>query len=193
MNYLYVPSPILSALRAANFEGRDFFDVSKLLNTLSPEDVSFYFFCNLQPNLVIPEDITLSFRNPLIYGGLTDVEKKESERGNVTAPWDAIEDERIRKEVSRVINDYCVEGTAPQLDLGGLELTSEILWVEGAYVLLFTHVPIADTEISELRRTKMLYNRVMTQLTQFQKPEELAKLPILAGYLRTSELLLKTV
>lgn len=193
MKSVYVPSAILNALRAAGFEGRDFFDVNKLLNTLSPEDVSFYCFVNLVPTVVMPEDVALSFPNAFTYGGLTEVEAKTAATDAVSAPWDRIEDERTRKEVGRLVNDYCVENTAPQLDLGGNELSSEILWVEGAQLLLFTHVPIADSALTELQRSKLLYNRVMTQLTQFNKPEVLAELPIFAGYLRSSELLLKTV
>lgn len=193
MKSVYVPPQILTALRASGFQGRDFFDVNKLLNTLSPEDVSFYFFVNLRPVTVMPEDIALSFGNALIYGGVTPSEHQLSLTKVVEIPWEQIDDEHIRKEVARKINDYCVEDKVPQHDIAGCELTSEILWVEGGEVLLFTHVPIADTSLSELRRSKSLYNRVLTQLSQFHKNDELAKLPIFAGYLRSSELLLKTV
>lgn len=193
MKSVYVPSSLLTVLRNAGFTGRDFFDVNKLLNTLSPEDVSFYFFVNLCPKTVMPEDIHLSFTNALIYGGITELERVAAASSEVVAPWDKIEDERIRKEVGRKINDYCVDESAPQLNIVGCELTSEILWVEGGQLLLFTHAPYADPEVTDLRRQKALYNRVMTQMTQFDKVEVLAKLPIFAGYLRASELLIKTV
>ena len=193
MRKVYVPTPILNALRAGGFEGRDYFDITRLLNILSPEDVAFYYFTNLCPQLLIPEDINLSFPNALIYGGVTELEIQRANREVVVAPWDVIEDEHIRKEVARLINDYCVNETAPQLDIADQVLSSEILWVEGGQLLLFTHVPnpAPSATASAAEQSKAMYSRLMTQLTQFQSVETLAKLPIFAGYLRASELSLQ--
>lgn len=191
MRKVYVPAPILKALRDAGFQGRDYFDVNRLLNILSPEDVAFYYFTNLRSSLLLPEEIDLSFGNALLYGGLTEFELKKAAAAQVVIPWDVIEDERIRKEVARQINDYCVSDSAPQLEQSvDVELSSEILWVEGGQLLLFTHVPVSakSATASAAERCKAMYQRLMTQLTQFQSVEVLAKLPIFAGYLRASEL-----
>lgn len=50
MYFVYVPAPVYGALKNAGFTGNDFVDLSKLLNILSPSDVAFYVFHNLEPS-----------------------------------------------------------------------------------------------------------------------------------------------
>ncbi len=200
MKKIYVPSAILGAIRAAGFEGRDYLDVNKLLGILSPEDLSFYIFTNLVESTVMPEEITRSFGNALVFGGVTESETKKADSEEVCPPWERIENEGARKDVNRFVNDYCVAHAdavpklPPQFNVEGMELSSEILWVEGGQVLLLTHVPISEgTDRKAGDEEKNIFNRILVQLSQIFKVEELAKLPIFAGYLRASELVLKSV
>jgi len=178
MKKVFIPSAILAECKAAGFDGSDYFRNARLLDILSPEDVAFYYYVNLQSSQFLPTEIDLSFSNYLL--------SKDSQNG---APWDQIEDERVRKEVGRLINDYCLKNDAPQSANLSREISSELLFIEGESdpLLLFTDIEDSSTECqTEVERLRALYMRVMMQVTQFQPIAKLAKLPVFEGYLRSS-------
>ncbi len=180
MKYVYVPASILRVLRANQFEGREIFDVNKLLDILSPDDLSFYMWCNLQPAAVLPEAVCKSMGNALLYGQITEIERNDS--AVVCPPWSQIADERAAKDVNKIVNDYCVAEKAPQLDLADQELASEIFWIEGGQITLFTHIPVSEG--AEPQPMVSFYKRLMTQLLQFAPLRELAPSEIFLEYLK---------
>jgi hypothetical protein len=185
MKKVFIPSAILTACKAAGLEGSDYFCNQRLLNILSPEDVAFYYYVNLQSSQFLPTEMDLSFENYLLC-----------RRTLEGAPWERIENEQTRKDVNRLINDYCVANQAPQSATVSPEMSSELLFVTGEIepILLFTDVPETTTDAASVAaRLRAFYTRVMMQATQFRTIAELAKLPIFAGYLQSSANALKAV
>lgn len=190
MKFFYVPAPIYQVLHNNFYSGREFLDVNKLLDILSPEDLSFYLWANLQPDSVLPKAIVESGRNILLYGGITVAERKTEEASIVVAPWDKIDNPNpeIKKIVNRCVNDYCVSGNAPQLDLEGMELISETFWLEGGQVTLFTHVPVMDNLMNDCERVQTFYLRLAQQQLQFNTIQAMACEPWFLEYLEAKEL-----
>lgn len=187
MKYLYVPPQILKVIRDNGLDGRDYLDVNKLLSILSPEDLSFYLFVNLVPKVVLPEPVVSTFGNALIYGGVSKTEDLIARREQIDIPWERIEKEITAKQVSRTVNDYCVAETAPQLDIADMELSSEILWMQGGEAILFTHLPSSTSESSQAGRERVFYRRLLTQLMQFESFSEIATHPVFHSYLVASQ------
>ncbi len=179
MRILYVPSTILAAFKSAGFTPEDYLDVNKVLDILSPEDLAFYIFANLGNNDTVPQEISNSFNgNAMVARTYLGEHQMEG------ALWDEISNDDLRKDVSRYVNDYCLANTAPQLNLDGMDLYSEIVWVNGGEFMLFTHVP--GTETSPVVKEKIFYRRLVTQLSLSSGIEDIAQKPLFARYLDAS-------
>ena len=183
MKYFYVPAPIYQVLKANRFEGREFLDINKLLSILSPEDLSFYLWCNLYPEKVLPKCIPESGRNVLMYGGVTVDEAKAESTSVVSPPWHRVESDAVRTELNRCMNDYSVNGRPAQLDLEGWEPSCEIFWLEGGQVTLFTHIPVVDALMDPCEREHGFYLRLAQQQLQFNPIHDLAAEPWFHAYL----------
>lgn len=179
MRILYVPSTILAAFKSAGFTPEDYLDVNKVLDILSPEDLAFYIYTNLVNDDTVPVEIRDSFN-----GNAMVLRTYLKEIGDIGAPWDEITDKELAKEVGRYINDYCLANAAPQLNLDGMDLYSEIVWVNGGEFMLFTHVP--GTETSPVVKEKIFYRRLVTQLSLSSGIEDIAQKPLFARYLDAS-------
>lgn len=174
MKILYVPDFMRAALKAAGAEDSVLYSIEKLANTVSPEDVAFYLYVNLDLKTVMPEDIAISLPNALT--GQND-------------PFATGSDCKRVKEALRILNEYCLNGSAPKLNLSTMELTCDLM---DENTIRFTHIPIdasAASSDSELGK-RGLYDRVIQQLYAFIPFEKLAQMPLFAGYLKASQAVL---
>ena len=183
MKILYVPGHIQSALEAAAGDVKDLFSPEALANIASPEDVAFYCYVNLRLDKVIPEEIAHSLPMGLYQ---TPDGAPPAWFGNHSAG------EGRMKEVNRIVNEYCINDNAPQLNLDGMKLTCDLLDQD---TIRFTHVELAPGEVNEnsVGGLHQLYDRVIQQLYSFFSFEDLAKLKLFAGYLKATQATLATV
>lgn len=178
MKIIYVPPALRAVLEAAGVGAKDLLDVEKLVGILSPEDVAFYSFLQMRLGKVLPAEIHTSFASALCnQDGCAAAEK-------VLGPYQATD--RKMKEFQRVLQEYCLNDSAPQLNLTGMHLTSDVM---DENTIRFTHTPMAsgDEPDSTVAGMRDLLDRVIQQLHAFLPFEKLARLPLLTGYLNASQ------
>ncbi len=178
MKILYIPQAMKAALEAAKVGVKDLKSLERLANILSPEDVAFYCYIQMDLSKAIPAPIATSFPSFLVT----------VDGGN---PFDKAAEERspALKEAMRVLNEYCLNEKAPSLKTDGMKLTCTLMDEE---TMCFTHVPSAADEAADSAAGGEygLYDRLIQQLSAFYKLEELAKLPLFAAFLNASQAVL---
>lgn len=178
MKMVYVPYEILQVLLTERVNPDAYLDVNTLLNILSPEDISFYLFVNLMPSVVVPEEVEHSFTRPLLKEGL----------------FDQIDQPGMRKEIERLVSDYCVKGTAPQLDLSHRLLTCQILYTRPDQVVLLTHRPDEENVMLDkdpIALQAAFYESLLSKISMFMPLEQLASMEVFAAYLKTKQSMLQ--
>lgn len=169
MNFLYCPAEIRAALAAADADLKVLYSVDHLSSILSPEDVAFYIHCNIDSSKLIPAEVVQSLHNPML--GDDVVAALGSEKHQV---------------MQRCLNDYCLGGNAPLLDLKDKRLSCDLM---DENTILFTHVPLAAGEASDAtpEGARALHDRLIQQLVTFLPFEQVAAMPIFGSYLRASK------
>lgn len=179
MKSMYVPGHLLAALEAAGVKTAKDYTIENLVNIVSPEDVAFYCYLNMSLKLVLPEAIVESLPSAWA-NGYDPLVSQGSEDGRVT-------------EVLRLLNEYCLNDSAPPLQVDGLHLTSELFDED---TIRFTHIPYeagasnVAASLSPAAIERAVLDRVIQQLHGFMPFESIAQLPLFAGYLQTSQTLL---
>lgn len=175
MKILYVPEHVQTALEAAGGSVKDLYSLQALASILSPEDVAFYCHINLDLSQILPVPLATSLPNALTADGHNPFPSDEE-----------MAQSRALKEIMRVLNEYSLNKNAPSVNLDGMKLTCDLM---DENVIRFTHIPLAEGELADnsVQGAYGLYDRVVQQLHGFYKFEDLAKLPLFAGYLQATE------
>lgn len=174
MKILYVPGHLRAALEAAGAKGASVYEIENLVNILSPEDVAFYCYVNMSLAKVLPASIAQSFPSALVAS---------------RDPFASNSNDKRVKEALRILNEYCLNDSAPVPHYEGLYLTCDLMDED---TIQFTHVAIADgiDTPSPAIGERTLIDRVIQQLHGFLPFEAIAKLPLFAGYLSASQAIL---
>lgn len=175
MKIIYIPAALRAALEAAGAGVKDLMSAEKLVRILSPEDVAFYCYIQMRLGKVLPAEIVDSLPSAMC---------NQDDPAKVLGKYNS-EDKAIR-EFQRVLNEYCINDSAPQLDLTGMHLTCDVM---DENVIRFTHTPMGSDDLSDLSVAgkRDLFDRVIQQLHAFLPFEKLAQLPLLTGYLNASQ------
>lgn len=175
MKIVYIPGHLRRALEAAGLSELKKHTVENLVSILSPEDVGFYYFTNMNLRGALPGCIVDSFQSALMTATADPFENKNN-------------DQRV-KEVKKFIDEYTINNNAPKLPTDGMYLTSDLMDED---TLVFTHLPILEKAdaVNPIIVERSLIDRVIQQLHGVLNFTEIVKLPVFAGYLSNTKTLL---
>lgn len=179
MKIMYVPGYLRAALEAAGLTKACDYTLQNLVNILSPTDVAFYLFVNGNLKRYLPGGIASSFETNVF----------ECLGINVASYSEvlAYKDSKAIDEVITILNEYQLNDTAPPKSLG-VSLTCDLM---DENVVYFTDVVRVTEAIDIVIEERQLLDRVIQQLHGVMAFEEIAALPLFAGYLAATQAILK--
>lgn len=165
MKIVYIPQHLYPALKKAGLRSQDFGCVDLLLNTLSPDDVAFYFFANQASKCPIPKAIAETFENVAANPGVQ-------------------EDSPLVRSTLTKFKSMVMNGTRAELYEENAVLTSDC---EEEDLLILTHVAPADATEGEnsSQNDTSLYDRIVQQLLVFQPLDRVLSTPLVAGWMKS--------
>jgi hypothetical protein len=168
MKIVYIPQHLYPALKKANLRSQELRDVEKLLNTLSAEDVAFYFYANDSRHCPIPKDVKEALPNHIF--GPTEV-----------TPFT---DSDQSKNVLGKFNSFILNGVSADIYETNAIFTTDC---EEEDLIIVTHTTPADDEVDDKASTRetAFYDRIIQQLLAFDKLETVMASPILLGWMKS--------
>lgn len=168
MKIVYIPQQLYPALKKANLRSQELCDVEKLLNTLSADDVAFYFYANDPKHCPIPKPVMDALPN-LIFGPTEVMPFTDSEQS---------------KKALGKFNSLIHNGTRAILYDENSYLTSDC---EEEDLIIITHVTTDEwvTREEGFAKETAFYDRIIQQLLAFEKLETVMASPILLGWMKS--------
>lgn len=165
MKIVYIPPHLYSALKKAGLRSQDYGCVDLLLNTLSPDDVAFYFFANRASTCPIPKPVAETFENIAANPGVQ-------------------EDSALVRSVLTKYRSLVTNGSNAAMYEDNSVLTSDC---EEEDLLILTHTAATDAGVGEnsTGNDTSLYDRIVQQLLVFQPLERVLATPLVAGWMKS--------
>lgn len=165
MKIVYIPQALYPALKKAGLQASDLQDIEKLLNTLSADDVAFYFFSNRPNHCPIPAPV---------------VETLE----NLAANPAVGEDNEAVRVVLTKLRSLEHNGVSTNMYEENAVLTSDCTQED---LIIVTHTAPTDAEVgtTEENGETAFYDRIIRQLLAFQPLETVMGSPILLGWMKS--------
>lgn len=179
MKIMYVPGYLRAALEAAGLTKACDYTLQNLVNILSPEDVAFYLYANGNLKKYLPWNIDSSFA-PSAFECLAAGVASYSELL-------ALKGDKQTDAIVTLVNGYELNDTAPPRD-NEVVLTCDLM---DENVILITDTPRVGDAIDIVIEERQLLDRMIQQLHGVMAFEEIAALPLFAGYLAATQALLK--
>lgn len=179
MKIMYVPGYLRVALEAAGLTKACDYTLQNLVNILSPTDVAFYLFANGNLQRYLPGGIASSFETNAF--DCLDI--------NVASYSEllAYKDTKVIDEVITVLNDYQLNDSIPRKE-EEVFLTCHLM---DENVVYFTDEVRVTEALDIVIEERQLLDRVIQQLHGAMAFEEIAALPLFAGYLAATQAILK--
>lgn len=174
MKIVYIPDYLYPALSASSVGVKELQNIEFLVSILSPEDVAFYLYLNIgKLELAMPEDLAISFTNIVVAKDNLFLAMENS-------------DNPILRQVKYTLNNFYLNNDVPSLDLESKVLSCDLMDED---TIRFTHVfkDMGTSSSSEEVIARRLYDGVIQKLYAFYPFEELAQLPLMVGFLKTSK------
>jgi hypothetical protein len=168
MKIVYIPQHLYPALKKTNLRSQELRDVEKLLNTLSADDVAFYFFANDPKHCPIPKPVMEALPN-LIFGPSEVMPFTASDQSKAT----------LGKFNSLIHN-----GSSADMYEENAVFTSDC---EEEDLIIITHVTTTDNDVDDKAGASetAFYDRIIQQLLAFEKLETVMASPILLGWMKS--------
>lgn len=166
MNIVYVPQHLYPVLKQSGLHGADYRNIERLLDTLSPDDVAFYLFCNTEGHCPIPQEAQDTLPN-LLFGP------------NAVMPFTSTgrSQETLTRYNSFVQNgcdaDYCSERGV---------LSSDCMEED---LIIVTHTASADASLGNAVCERVFFDRLIQQLLSFKPLESVMGSPLMLGWLKS--------
>lgn len=165
MKIVYIPQPLYAALKKAGLRSQDWGDVSKLLGTLSVDDVAFYFYANRSSHCPIPEPLAKMFANVAADPAVSE------------------DDENVRAVITK-LRSLEHNGSNADMYEDNAVLTSDCMEED---LLIVTHTTPTDAGVADeaTKSETAFYDRVIQQLLAFNKLDVVMGSPVLLGWMKS--------
>lgn len=168
MKIVYIPPHLYAALKKADLRAQDLRDVEKLLNTLSADDVAFYFYANDHRHCPIPKALADTLPN-LIFGA------------DAVMPFTSSDES---KDALGKFNSLIHNGSSADMYEENAVLTSDC---QEEDLIIVTHTAQSDAGVGESATASetAFYDRVIQQLLAFQPLHVVMGSPLLLGWMKS--------
>lgn len=168
MKIVYIPQHLYPALKKADLRSQDLADVEKLLNTLSVDDVAFYFFANDARHCPIPKPVAETLPNA-IFGPAEETPFTSSEQS---------------KAVLTKFNSLIHNGSVADMYEDNAVLTSDCMEED---LIIVTHTTPTDAGVGDeaTKSETAFYDRIIQQLLAFKKLDVVMGSPVLLGWMKS--------
>jgi len=168
MKFVYIPQHLYPALKKADLRSQDLVNLEKLLNTLSADDVAFYFFANDPAHCPVPAPVQAALPNAIF--GPTEI-----------MPWTSSDE---GKKVLGKFNSLKHNGSSADMYEEHAVLTSDCSEED---LIIVTHTAPADAEAGDqaAKSETAFYDRIVQQLLALQKLEVVLASPVLLGWMKS--------